>query len=184
MKAEEALQKLIDGNNKYLDTQTSIGDVSIVQRIKTFKEGQNPFAIIITCSDSRVIPESIFSCSIGDIFVIRVAGNVMDDHQLGSIEYACSHLGVHLVVVLGHDHCGAVDAALYHNPDGYIRFITDEIKEAIQDETDELRACELNVLHSVKIIEDSIEIHELEEHDGLKVMGAIYHIETGKVDYL
>ena len=68
-----------------------------------------------------MIPESIFNAGIGDLFVIRVAGNVMDDHQLGSVEYAASHLGVKLIVVLGHNHCGAVDAAINHDPDGYIK---------------------------------------------------------------
>ena len=129
-----------------------------------------------------MIPESIFNAGIGDLFVIRVAGNVMDDHQLGSVEYAAHHLGVKLIVVLGHNHCGAVDAAVNHNPNGYIKFITDEIKKAIGDEKDEYKACCLNVKHSMEIIENSFEIHREEEH-GLKVVGAVYHIENGKVDF-
>lgn len=184
MIANDALDKLIEGNNTYLQSKVNKGDISLERRVQTYIKGQHPYAMIVCCSDSRVIPENIFSCGIGDIFVIRVAGNVMDDHQLGSIEYACSHLDCHLVVVLGHTHCGAVDAAIHHDPQGYIRFITDEITKAIQDERDPIQASILNVRHSVKIIEDSFKIHELEEHEGLKVLGAMYDIESGKVDFI
>ena len=104
----------------------------------------------------------------------------MDDHQLGSVEYAVSHLEVKLVLVLGHDKCGAVDAAVNHDPDGYIKFITDEIRKAVGDEKDEYKACCLNVKHSIGIIESSFEIHREEEH-GLKVIGAVYRISDGTV---
>ncbi|MBQ5564430.1 MAG: carbonic anhydrase, partial [Clostridia bacterium] len=123
LNAEMALAKLKQGNEIYLKGENN-GDISLLKRQDTFQNGQHPYAIIISCSDSRVIPESIFNAGIGDLFVIRVAGNVMDDHQLGSVEYAAHHLGVKLIVVLGHNHCGAVDAAVNHNPDGYIKFIT------------------------------------------------------------
>ena len=181
LNAEMALAKLKQGNEIYLKGENN-GDISLLKRQDTFQNGQHPYAIIISCSDSRVIPESIFNAGIGDLFVIRVAGNVMDDHQLGSVEYAAHHLGVKLIVVLGHNHCGAVDAAVNHNPEGYIKFITDEIKKAIGDEKDEYKACCLNVKHSMEIIENSFEIHQEEEH-GLKVVGAVYHIENGKVDF-
>lgn len=180
--AEQALQKLREGNEKYLSAKTGCGDISPEARKKTCENGQRPYAVIVTCSDSRVIPECIFSAGIGDLFVIRVAGNVIDDHQLGSIEYAAEHLGIRLVVVLGHDHCGAVDAAINHDPEGYIRFITDEIKTAIGDETDDYRACRLNVRHSVELIEQSFEIHREEEH-GLRVIGALYRLADGKVEF-
>ena len=94
--AEQALQKLKDGNSEYLSAKTSSGDISLEKRVNTCDKGQQPYAVIVTCSDSRVIPESIFSAGIGDLFVIRVAGNVIDDHQLGSIEYATEHLGMML----------------------------------------------------------------------------------------
>ena len=100
--AKEARQRLIEGNMKYLSADTAFGDVSPAIRRDTAQNGQHPYAIVITCSDSRVIPESIFSASIGELFVVRVAGNVIDDHQLGSIEYAADHLGTKLIVVLGH----------------------------------------------------------------------------------
>jgi len=116
--------------------------------------------------------------------VIRLAGNVIDDHQLGSIEYAAGHLGCRLILVMGHTHCGAVEAAMNGNPKNYIKFITDEIRLAIGDETDATKACELNVAHSIHIIEDSLEIHHMEEDSGLRVIGAIYDIESGEVRLL
>ncbi len=104
--ANEAVSKLKKGNLNYISANRNDGDVSSAVRLKTCVEGQKPYAIIITCSDSRVIPESIFSAGIGDLFVIRVAGNVIDNHQLGSIEYAAEHLGCRLILVMGHNHCG------------------------------------------------------------------------------
>ena len=180
--AGEALSRLRLGNEKYIGSECSTGDISPVRRRETALLGQVPYAVVISCSDSRVIPESIFSAGIGDLFVIRVAGNVMDDHQLGSVEYAVSHLGVKLVLVLGHDGCGAVDAAVNHDPDGYIKFITDEIRKGIGDEKDPYRACCLNVRHSIEVIEENFEIHREEEH-GLKVVGAVYHISDGSVSF-
>ncbi|MDO4299322.1 MAG: carbonic anhydrase [Lachnospiraceae bacterium] len=183
LSAKEAIAKLQKGNETYLEAEVNPGDVSRKLRLHTYAHGQHPYAIIVTCSDSRVIPESVFSAGIGELFVIRVAGNVIDDHQLGSIEYAASHLGCRLIVVLGHTHCGAVDAAINHDPEGYIKFITDEIKLAIGDEQDDYRACCLNVRRSMALIEDSLDIRQEEEH-GLKVVGAMYHIEDGRVEFL
>lgn len=182
IQAETALEMLKQGNQRYLDAKTGSGNISAEKRIDTLKNGQRPYAVIVTCSDSRVIPEYVFSADIGDLFVIRVAGNVMDDHQLGSIEYAAEHLGIRLIVVLGHDHCGAVDAAINHDPDGYIKFITDEIRLAVGSETDDYKACCLNVRRSVSIIEESMEIQHEEAH-GLKVIGALYRLASGTVEF-
>lgn len=179
----EALERLKAGNEKYVRGEKSETNISMELRRRTLKYGQQPYAIVITCSDSRVIPESIFSADIGDLFVIRLAGNVIDDHQLGSIEYAAEHLGCQLVLVLGHNHCGAVDAAINHDPEGYIKYITDEIRKGIGDETDDYRACCLNVRHSIEMIESSLEIRQEEEH-GLRVMGALYRLEDGVVEFL
>ena len=182
--AKEAKERLINGNLEYIYTNQYTCNTA-TEHIREFSnKGQQPYAIIITCSDSRVIPELIFSAGIGDLFVIRVAGNVIDSHQLGSIEYAAEHLGTGLIVVLGHDHCGAVDAAMNHSPDGYIKFITDEILKAIGDEKDEVKACCLNVKHSCEIIEHSLQIQKDEREYGLQVIGAIYHLESGEVEFL
>ena len=115
--------------------------------------------------------------------MIRVAGNVIDSHQLGSIEYAADHLGTMLILVLGHTGCGAVDAAIHHEPEGYIKFITDEIVRAIGEEKDPYKAACLNVKQSIAMIESSLAIQE-DEGYGLRVMGAIYDLETGKVEFL
>lgn len=181
LSAADALAKLKEGNQRYLEATSNPGDISPLLRKKTCEEGQSPYAIVITCSDSRVIPESIFSAGIGEIFVIRVAGNVIDNHQLGSVEYAADHLGSKLVVVLGHTHCGAVGAAIGSEPSGYVKYLTDEIRKAIGDEKDELKACCLNVERSVSVIKDSLKYQD----DGeVKVCGAVYHIDSGKVEFL
>ena len=164
--AADAIYKLAAGNLKYLNAENGSGDISRRIRMSTWAKGQSPYAIIVTCSDSRVIPENIFSAGIGELFVIRLAGNVIDDQQLG------------------HTHCGAVDAAINHESSGYIRYITDEIKKAIGDETDPYKASCLNVRHSVQEIEKSLCIHNIEEETGLRVVGAMYHIEDGSVEFL
>lgn len=180
LSAAEALEKLKEGNQRYLTAAANPGDISPQIRQDTCTNGQSPYAIVVTCSDSRVIPEGIFSAGIGELFVIRVAGNVMDKHQLGSVEYAADHLGCKLVVVLGHEHCGAVGAAITSAPEGYIKYITDEILKAIGDEKDELRACRLNVERSVASIKDNLGMPE----ERLKVCGAVYHIDSGEVEFL
>ena len=184
LSADEAIARLREGNERYLAATRGLGDVSPQLRQATFEGGQHPFAIVLACSDSRVIPEAIFSAGIGELFVIRVAGNVVDNHQLGSIEYAEDHLGCNLVVVLGHTACGAVDAAMHHEPYGTVRFITDEIAEAIGDERDEAAACLANVAHSVARIEESRKVRDDEAAHGLRVVGALYHTNTGVVEFL
>ena len=172
----ELIEKLDNGNQQYLST----ADKSLLEH--TAKNGQHPYAIVICCSDSRVIPEQIFSASVGDLFVIRVAGNVLDNHQLGSIEYAAAHLDCRLIVMLGHTHCGAVDAALSGHADGFISYITEDIKEAVGDEKDPRKAARLNVLHGVKRIRDEFAAHP--EIKGIDVRGALYDIECGTVEWL
>lgn len=184
LSAGEALERLRQGNLRYLQTETNPGDVSPVSRLRTAKEGQQPYAIILCCSDSRVVPEHIFSAGLGELFVIRVAGNVIDDHQLGSIEYAAGHLNARLILVLGHTGCGAVDAAIAGGADGYIRYITDEILLAIGTEKDDYRACCRNVRHSMEQILESPVIHGLERERHLQIAGAMYHTDSGLVEFL
>ena len=176
---EESLLKLKKGNETYLNTSTCPGDVSPAIRKDTCENGQYPYAVVITCSDSRVIPESIFSAGIGELFVIRVAGNVISDHQLGSIEYAVDHLGSNLVVVLGHTNCGAVG-----HTGGFIKSITDEIKAAIGEETDGYKASCLNVEHAISKIKDNLPMLNGSDSQCAKVIGAIYHINDGHVEFL
>ena len=178
------IDRLRAGNARYLNAAVPCGDVSPALREQTAREGQTPYAIVICCSDSRVLPESIFSAGIGELFVIRVAGNVLDRHQLGSIEYAVEHLGTNLVVMMGHTGCGAVEAAIHHDPSGFIKYITDGIRNAIGEETDPYRATCLNVEHSIKQISDALDIDHLRHGKDPAVIGAVYHIDSGEVEFL
>ena len=171
------LEKLKEGNKIYLNAKIGSGDISPERRLETSKNGQKPYAVIVSCSDSRVVPEYIFSAGLGELFVARVAGNVVDNHLLGSIQYAAENLGCKLVVVLGHTKCGAVNAAAKNNR-GFIGFITDEIKRAIGEETDAVKASILNLKNSVSKIADA-----LKEIGGLQITGALYNTETGAVDF-
>ncbi len=182
MDAEESLQKLKEGNKVYLESLTNPGNVSKALRHETAVHGQHPYAVVVSCSDSREIPEAVFSCGIGELFVIRVAGNVIDDHQLGSIEYAAAHLHCPLTVVLGHTNCGAVHAAVHGEAEGYIASITDEIKKAIGDEKDETKASILNVQRNVSLIREAFAEHP--EISEMKTVGALYDVETGNVKWL
>lgn len=182
MTAEESLLKLQEGNGKYLTALKNDGDISPKLRHETALHGQHPYAVVIACSDSREIPEAIFSAGIGELFVIRVAGNVIDSHQLGSVEYAAAHLGCPLTVVLGHTSCGAVGAAIAGSEEGYIKSITDEIHLAIGSEKDERKASELNVRRNVHLIQEAFAEHA--ELQTMKTVGAVYDVETGKVDWL
>lgn len=177
LSASEALERLRRGNEAYLTAHANPGDISPELREKTCREGQQPYAIVVACSDSRVMPESIFSAGLGELFVIRVAGNVMDAHQLGSVAYAAEHLGCRLAVVLGHTCCGAVHAAIFDEPEGYVKTITDEIRRAIGGEREETAACRRNIDRSAGRIRAM-------GLNGLTVARALYHTATGRVEFL
>ena len=172
-----ALERLRQGNKTYVNSTKCVGDISLDKRRDTFKNGQTPYAVVVSCSDSRVIPECIFSAGIGDLFVIRVAGNVVDNFQLGSVEYAVKHLGCKLVVVLGHTGCGAVGSEREQH-DGCLQLITDEILHAVGAETDTTKAVVLNAMHSVS----KVQAH-LTDCDDVLVVGALYHTESGDVEF-
>ena len=176
MKHDELILRLCEGNRRYQEKS----DAAL--REETALNGQYPHTIVIACSDSRVIPERIFSADLGELFVIRVAGNVLDRHQLGSIEYAAAHLGCKLIIMLGHTGCGAVGAALEGHAEGYIASITDDIRAAIGDEKDPYEACRLNVVCGVERIKR--EFADNPEMAGADVRGAIYDIESGGVKWL
>ena len=176
MNIAEIKEKLYNGNKRYVESGRYEGDVSASMRLVN-ANAQTPYAVVITCSDSRVIPEVVFDASLGDLFVIRVAGNVMDKHQLGSVEYAVEHLEVKYVLVLGHTGCGAVNAALSHDPEGYVRHITNEIKLAIKNEKDPKKACCLNAKRSAYLIKKHL------SHYDLTVKSAVYDILSGEVTF-
>src|SRR6476660_4136814 len=128
---DAALAKLQEGNARFGASKVSDGKPTAAKRAET-AQSQHPFAIILGCADSRTAPEIIFDQNIGDLFVIRTAGNLVDDHALGSIEYAVEHLGARLIVVLGHERCGAVTAALASaSAPGHINSLVRDIQPAV-----------------------------------------------------
>ena len=128
---DEALQKLIEGNKRFVWGEVIHPNQSVEYRDEV-AENPHPFAIILSCSDARVPPEIIFDCGIGDLFVVRNAGNVINNEILGSIEYAVEYFGVRLIVVLGHNRCGAVTAAVQNgNFPGHIKSLIDAIQPAV-----------------------------------------------------
>lgn len=184
-----ALQRLKNGNARFVDGAMKHPDISKSHRIKLLN-GQHPFAVVVTCSDSRVVPEFIFDQGLGDIFVIRNAGNVIDEHVLGSIEYAVHHLGVNLVVVLGHESCGAVGAAMKEDKETpNIESIKESILPAVEKcKADKSYAYENVIKTNAKLSADEIlqseDIKKYYKTHDLKVIPAYYHLGTGEVDFL
>ena len=178
------VDRLKKGNDAYLSAATNPGDVSPEIRKDTAVNGQHPYAVVVCCSDSRVVPEAIFSTGIGEIFTIRAAGNVILDSQMGSIQYAAGHLGCKLVLVLGHTNCGAVGAALQGGGHGYIKFLTDETLSAIGGEKDAYQASCLNARKGVEKIKAALKDGPEPLPEDTDVVAAIYHIEDGRVEWL
>jgi carbonic anhydrase len=184
------LQALIDGNQRFASGHP-LHQNQDAQRRSDVAGGQHPFAIVVGCSDSRVPPEIIFDQGLGDLFVVRVAGNIVNDQALGSIEYAVEHLGAHVIVVLGHDGCGAVKAAVDGGDmPGHLGSVTAAIAPAVEtarhDPGDLLdNAINENVLRVVNQIKTSEPIlsHDVEAGN-LTVVGARYELSSGTVRWL
>lgn len=175
---------MIEQNAAYIETGVNLGDLSADKREDTAVNGQHPHAVVVTCSDSRVPAEHIFNAGIGELFIIRTAGNVIGDYELGSIEYGTEHLGAKLVVVLGHTNCGAVDAALSGEAHGHIKTITDEISSCLPEKCSAREAEVFNIENSINRIKDSEIMNELIADGKVRVVGAIYDIENGDVKFL
>ena len=175
--AQAALQMLKEGNERYLKGQL-ISKSSHKADREVLSTGQKPFAVVVTCSDSRAVPEIFFDQKLGDIFIIRNAGNIADATTLGSIEYAVEHLKTKLVVVCGHSKCGAVTAAHSggHLPPN-IQHIVNYIKPAVARGGDVDKAIHNNVEEMVK----RVKADEIIKHLGATVIGAYYDIHTGEV---
>jgi carbonic anhydrase len=179
------------GNRRYIAGRALHPHQSRSYRVQLAK-GQHPFAAVLTCADSRVPPELIFDEGLGDLFVVRVAGNIVDDAITGSLEYAAEHLHVPLIVVLGHTRCGAVEATIQGGDlhGSHIETLVKSIKPAVEQASHEAgplsyNAMRDNVQNAVKQLRDSEPIlHELEKAGKLKIVGAIYDIDTGAVSYL
>ena len=191
LSAKEAIQKLKDGNKRFIKNQAQHPDESI-ERKKEMLKGQHPFVVILSCSDSRVPPELIFDQGLGDIFEIRNAGNVLNEHVIGSIEYAVMHCGVKLIVIMGHQDCGAIAATLSGvSETKYIQALEDSIKPAIEDckkeglEINSDNVVKAHVMQDINelLTQDSQLVKYMKEHK-VKIVPAYYHIDTGKVDFL
>ena len=180
MRESDIRSRLTEGNRRW----QQVGEKIDALRRDTARTGQKPYAIVIACSDSRVIPEQLFDAGLGELFVIRVAGNVLDRHQLGSIEYAAGHLHCRLILMLGHTGCGAVGAALSGGGDGFIQYITDEILLAVGEEKDPVLACERNVRRGVEILRREFREHPEIPTEKLEIRGAVYDIASGAVRWL
>lgn len=185
----EALLRLKEGNQRYVSGAAAHPHQDAASR-RAVVSGQHPFAVILTCSDSRVSPEILFDQGLGDLFVVRVAGNIVDDAVLGSIEYAVRHLDTPLVVVLGHDQCGAVEAAIRGGGDeGHITRLLEAIAPAVEKAralSGNLRdnVIDTNVRQSVAGVKDDAPLAPLMREGRLRVVGARYHLDSGTVDWL
>ncbi|GFP78195.1 carbonic anhydrase [Clostridium fungisolvens] len=189
---DRAKQLLIEGNKRYVDNKVLTHDISDARRKKLSTDGQKPFAVVLSCSDSRVPPELVFDQGLGDLFVVRNAGNVIDPIALGSIEYGAEHLGAPLIIVLGHEKCGAVKAAIEGGTTSEnITAIIDQIKPSYNktknnsqnaDEIYNLTIDE-NIKNSMNLINKSLVIQKLTAERKINVIGAKYHMDTGKVTF-
>ncbi len=191
----EALLALKTGNARFYAGSNARQQISVNER-RAQIISQTPFAVVLGCSDSRVPLEIVFDQGPGDLFSIRVAGHVIEPATLGSIEYAIRHLKIHLVVVLGHEGCGAVAAAMLEpekrdqEPE-YVRFLLDKITPAvcdlppIRDHKARMReAVVANVWHQKAALEENPVVKSAIEKGQLKVVGAFYEIGSGAVDFL
>ena len=195
--ALDGLNRLRDGNRRFAANQPAHGEDAESRR-EELTRGQEPFAIILGCSDSRVPAEIIFDQGLGDLFVIRVAGNIVAPSQIGSVEFAATRFGTRLVVVLGHSQCGAIEETVdqlrspaeenSRNIGAIVNFVRPSV-EAVLDSSldlDELtaRAVRENVRTSAEQMRHGSKIIErLERDEGLVIVGAEYSLETGLVDF-
>jgi carbonic anhydrase len=196
--AHEALSALREGNHRFVSEQRrDDGDTSA--RRRALAAGQAPFAIILGCSDARVPAEIVFDQGLGDLFVIRVAGNIVAPSQVGSVEFAAEAFGTRLVVVLGHSNCGAIHTTLaqlarpWREQSRNLSSIVDRIRPAVEDLLDgtaqdraelEHRAVRANIRMSADHLRHGSEVLEqLIRTEGLRVVGAEYSVDTGVVDF-
>lgn len=191
------LEVLLQGNERFSEDHPIHPDQTL-DRLRDLSQGQHPVAAVVSCSDSRVPPELIFDQGLGDLFVIRNAGNIVGDYEIGSLEYAIEHLEVPLVIILGHTKCGAIGAFVDHEHDHshhyseYIQKIIDfidaeEEEKALPRDLPDFyeKAIEANVMHGIHELKNKVpNVNQLIEAKKLRVVGAIYDVDTGKVSIL
>lgn len=181
--AEDVLARLKEGNRIYVEGLENDCDLSQERIVDLCENGQHPFATVITCADSRVVPEYIFSTGLGELFVIRVAGNVVGSIEEASSFYSCAHLHTKLLLVLGHTNCGAVQAAI-DGEGGAVAALTDRVSKAIGDVKDPYEASVLNTRASMAALADNPNIAKLVEAGDLLICAGIYHTDSGVVEFL
>ncbi len=188
MTQDEILLRLKEGNQRYVQDKLD-GKLQGSSRRKELTSGQNPYAIVLSCADSRVVPELAFDTGLGEIFTIRVAGNVANSSTIASIEYAVAHLGSSIIVVLGHESCGAVTAAIGGGDHGYnlnhllahitpAIYVSEEKKDinSVVKKNAELTSTELSLRS--EIIRDALDSKRI------RILPAYYHLESGEVEWL
>lgn len=195
MTPQEALDVLIDGNHRFANNLTANKDLHNL--VMMTKDKQHPFVSMLSCSDSRAPVEMVFDQALGDVFSVRLAGNIASDKAIGSLEFGCKYLGSKLIVVLGHTGCGAVKAACDNFKDGHIGEITNLIKPAVRLEKSVLQSrdssnaefvakvCELSVqvqmdeiIHSSEILQDMLANRQI------AIVGGIYDLGSGEVHFM
>lgn len=190
--ASDAKNLLIEGNERFVSGNVLNDDLSDTKLNDLATNGQHPFAVVVSCSDSRVPPEIIFDQALGDVFVVRDAGNIVDALSLGSVEYGAEHVHTPLIVVLGHENCGAVKATVDGGEaEGNIKSIVDKIKPSFDKvkslSTDKKVLCtrceDENIKNTVTEIKNSEIIKKLVEEKKVEVVAAKYDIDTGKVEF-
>jgi carbonic anhydrase len=184
------LNRLIEGNHRFAVGRLEHPHQSVEQRISLSKT-QHPFATVLSCSDSRVPPEILFDTGLGDLFTVRVAGNVVDSTILGSIEYGTEHLSTPVVLVLGHTGCGAVQATLQGDePHTHIEQLIKDIRPAVRAAAHDKgnlfeNAVRDNVVHTVQQLRAAKPIlHNSYREGTIRILGAVYHIDSGIVEFL
>jgi carbonic anhydrase len=190
---EQAFDVLVEGNKRFTGNLKVNRD--LLRQMDETATGQYPFAVALSCMDSRTSVELIFDQGIGDIFSIRIAGNVVNDDIIGSMEYACAAAGSKLIVVLGHTRCGAVKGACEHVKLGKLTSLLNKIEPAIEKTTAAREhlpmheyaevVAQANVLHSMEeILERSTILRGLFEEGKIGIVGGIYNIENGRVNFI
>src|SRR5262249_51427848 len=190
--ADDALRRLLSGDKRFVAGKSEEPHgTALIERRHSLAKDQKPFAVIVSCSDSRVPPELIFDVSLGDIFVVRTAGEVVDSVALGSIEYAIEHLGTRLIVVLGHQHCGAVSAAVSGGTESgdipdVLKAISPAVEETKSQSGDAIdNAVRANARDIAKHLQTAGPIIARRVQSGeVKVVAAYYSLDTGQVELL
>jgi carbonic anhydrase len=185
MDAKQAIERLKQGNARFVEGKPSAKNLT--EQRKSLTSGQKPFAIVLTCSDSRVCPEHIFDAGLGEIFVVRTAGNIADAVALGSMEYAAEHLGCQALLVMGHTSCGAVNAACASDSaPGNIDTVVKELQGAVaRGGKDQAKTVEQNVQSVMQSIRARSHIlSHLEKEGKLSISGAVYSLASGEVRQL